>query len=377
MIFSSFSRVKKFILAVCTLSGATVGVGIFSLPYIASRAGLGLLLAYFLILGLIIIATHYFFGKVALSSPDNLRLPGYAKLYLGNWGRFFAFAAVVFGFFGTLLAYLIVGGEFLANLLSPFFGGSVLFYTLLYFLAGAALIFFDIKAVSQIELLGLVLFFGVLITIFFRGLPFWNLENLLASGGNLSLYFFLPYGPILFSLWGADLIPEAEEMLGKDKHLLSKVIISSILVSSLVYLFFVFSILGLTGALTTPEAISGLGGVFGNGVLSLAFLFGVITTFTSFIALGLTLKKTLWYDFKIPKNLSFLVAVFIPFLLFLLGFKDFIKVIGLVGGIALGIEGILILLMCRKISPRKSFLILPLFLILLIGIIYEILYFAK
>ena len=48
----------------------------------------------------------------------------------------------------------------------------------------------------------------------------------------------------------------------------------------------------------------------------------------------------------------------------------------IVGGILLGIDGILILLMYKKIGG-KNILIYPLSLVFLLGVIYEIIYFIK
>ena len=168
---------------------------------------------YFLILGAVVILVHLFYGELALKTPDFKRLPGFAKFYLGNWGRNLAIVSTILGFSGAILCYLIVGGEFLENLLSPIFGGDNLLYTILYFLAGAGLIYFGIKAVSKIELWGLILFFIILIIIFFSARPKLELTNLFPHP-DFS-YIFLPYGAILFSLWGANLIPELEEMLGR------------------------------------------------------------------------------------------------------------------------------------------------------------------
>jgi amino acid permease len=369
---------SKFIYAIATLSGTIIGVGLFSLPHIATQVGIGVMLGYFLILGSLVILIHYLFGGVALKTPDYLRLPGYAKIYLGDWGKRVALISTILGFLGAILAYIIVGGQFLSELLSPILGGNNLFYTLLYFFVGSILIFFGIKAISKIEFWGLILFFVILFLIFIRGREFINVENLFIIR-NLELgirNWFLPYGPILFSLWGAALIPEVEEMLGEQKHLLKKIIPIAILIPIFVYLFFIFLITGITGSKTTPEAITGLRNFLGDGMVGLGLLFGILTTFTSFIALGLTLKKTLWYDLKIPKNLAFGIAVFLPLFLFLIGMKDFIGVISFVGGVMLGIDGILILLMYKKINPQK-FWVLPLILVLLGGIVYEIIYFIR
>lgn len=373
------SKTKTFIYALSTLSGTIIGVGFFALPYITLKTGIWIMLAYFLVLGSLVIIVHLLFGELSLRTPDLKRLPGFAQIYLGKWGKNLAIISTILGLFGAILAYLIVGGEFLANLLSPFFGGSNFLYTILYFIFGAGFVYFGIKAISKIEFWGVVLFLVVFIIIFFQTKDFINIENLFLIGnwklGVRSL--FLPYGPILFSLWGAALIPEVEEMLAEKKYLLKKVITFSILIPIVIYLFFIYLILGITGSKTTESAMTGLRDFLGQGTVSFGLFFGVLATFTSFIALGLTLKKVFWYDLKIGKNLAWIVTCFLPLILFLVGIKSFISVISFVGGIMLGIDGILILLMYKKIRPERKVLAYPLILIFLLGIIYEIIYFIR
>ena len=374
----------KLIYAIATLSGTIIGVGIFALPYVTLKVGFWAILGYFLVLGTLVILIHLFFGELSLKTPDFKRLPGFAKIYLGNWGQIVAYISIILGIFGALLAYLIFGGEFFTELLSPIFGGNSLIYTLFYFIVGAALIFSGIKAIAKVEFWGLVLFFIILFAIFFRGESFITIENLFPSP-DFS-YAFLPYGVILFSLWGATLIPEVEEMLAptpnfgvgvkQKKKALRWIIPIAIFIPIIVYLFFIYLILGITGPQTTESALTGLRDVLGDGIVSLALCFGLLTTFTSFIALGLTLKKVFWYDLKIGKNIAFAITCFIPLVLFLIGIKQFIPIISFVGATMLGIDGILILLMYRKIKP-KQILVYPLFLILFGGIIYEIIYFIK
>ena len=364
----------KIIYAIAILSGTIIGVGFFALPYVTLKVGFWVILGYFLALGSLVILIHLIFGELALKTPDFKRLPGFAKIYLGNWGQIVAYTSTILGIFGALLAYLIVGGEFLTELFLPIFGGSSLVYTLFYFVIAAALIFFGIKAIAKVEFWGLVLFFIILFAIFFQGKLFITIENLFPSP-DIS-YIFLPYGIVLFSLWGAALIPEVEEMLGKEKNLLLKIIPIAILIPMIVYLFFIYLILGITGTQTTESALTGLRNVLGDGIVSLALIFGLLTTFTSFITLGLTLKKVFCYDLKIGKNIAFAITCFIPLVLFLIGIKQFIPIISFVGATMLGIDGILILLMYRKINP-KNLLVFPLILVFFAGIIYEIIYFIR
>jgi len=365
---------KNFIYALSIITGTIVGVGFFSLPFIASKVGFLVMLVYFLILGILIILTHLFFTELSLKTPDFKRLPGFAKFYLGSWGEKVASISFTVGLFGTLLAYLIVGGEFLGNLLSPIFGGGAVVYTIVYFSLGAILIFLGMKTIAKVELYGLLAFFLIAVAIFIRSKSFIKIDNLFPSP-DLN-YLFLPYGPILFSLWGADLIPEIEEMMGNRKDLLKKIIPLAILIAIIIYSFFIYLILGISGTQTTESGLIGLKNFLPSGTMRLAFLIGVLATFTSFLTLGLTLKKVFWYDLKIGKNLAWLVTCSVPLMLFFIGFKNFIPIISFVGGIALGINAILILLMYRKINP-KSFLVYPLLLIFLGGIIYEIMYFLR
>ncbi len=366
----------KLIYAISTLSGTIIGVGIFALPYITLKAGFWVVLGYFVVLGFLVILIHLIFGELALKTPDYKRLPGFAKIYLGTFGEKIAYVSTILGSLGAILAYLIVGGEFLENLLSPVFGGSNFFWTTVYFLLGALLIFFGIKIVAKVEFFSLILFFFVLILLFFAGKGLISKENLFITNWELKLEnFFLPYAPILFSLWGASLIPEIEEMLKDRKFMLKIVIFVSILIPILVYSAFVYLILGICGEKTTPSALVGLKSFLGEGITGLTLFLGTLTTFTSFITLGLTLKKIFWYDLQIGKNLSMILATLPPYVLFLCGVNQFLSVISIVGGIFLGVDGILILLMYRKIqrSSIKNLLLYPLFLILVSGILFQLL----
>jgi hypothetical protein len=58
--------------------------------------------------------------------------------------------------------------------------------------------------------------------------------------------------------------------------------------------------------------------------------------------------------------------------------RDFIVIIGLVGAVMIGVEGLLIILMYRRLEAVKGrFLTYPLIFIFILGIIYEIIYFIK
>lgn len=373
------NSVKKYIYPVATMTGSIIGVGFFALPYVAFKVGIWLTLLYFLILATLVIIMHLIFGEISLKTPDLKRFPGFAEFHLGKWGKAVALLTTILGSVGVLLVYLLVGSGFLANALQPFFGGSQLIYTLIYFALASAIIFFGIKAVSRVELFTLILLVFSLILILVKGFAHIKLGNIFLDNNLLSLDWktlFLPYGAIMFSLWGMSIIPETEEMLGKDKKKIKKVITTSILIAAIIYISFIFLILGITGSKTTESAFLGLREFLGDWVILIPLFVGVLTTFNAFITLGLTLKKVLNFDLGIKNRDAFIIACFTPLVLLLIGLKSFVPMISFIGGVLLGIDGILILLMYKKIGGKKI-LIYPLFLIFILGVIYELVYFIK
>ena len=352
------------------ISGTIIGVGLFALPYLTLKTNPWIITAYFIVLGAVAVAVHYFFAEAALKTPNLMRLPGFAKHHLGKTGYKVALVSGILGLMGANLAYLILGGRFLSAAVSPIFGFDETFYTIVYFTAGAILIFFGIKVIDKVQLIGLVLFFLALAAIFVRGRNDIDFSGLTFESDPS--YFLLPYGVVLFSLWGLSLVPEAEEVLGEKAHLLKKIIPFTILVPIIFYSFFIILILGFSGSQTSPDALSGLDSL-GNGVLIIALILALLTTFTSFITLGLTLKKTLWFDLGLNKYLSWAITCFVPLALYFLGFKDFIQIVSLVGGTMVVVDGILVSLIYRKISPpRARFVVYPVVFALVLGFIYEI-----
>ncbi len=369
----------KVLYGISILAGTIIGAGLFSLPYITSVVGIWIMVGYIVFVGVISILIHYFLGEVCLKTPDFLRLPGFAKYHLGKNAQKIAYISGITGMLGAILAYLILGGEFLADLLSPSFGGNAVHYTTIYFFVSCIFIYSGIKAISKVEFWGIIIFVALLLITFVHGLGEITLENIsFVREGKFDL--FLPYGALLFALWGGALIPEIEEMLslGKERKKLLKIIPAGIIISLFISLLFIVTIIGITGENTTREALVGLGSHLGGEIASLMLVFGLLVIFTSLITIGLTVKKILWYDLKVPEKLSWAITCFIPFFLFLAGVKDFIMVIGVVGATMIAIDAILVLLMYEKIKTKKIRLVTyPLIIIFLLGIIYEVFYFLR
>ncbi|MFH1967879.1 MAG: aromatic amino acid transport family protein [bacterium] len=373
----SKSLLKNYIYPVATISGTIIGVGFFSLPYIALRVGMGLMLFYFVVLTFLVIIIHLIFGEISLKTPDFKRLPGFVKYHLGKWPSRISLITSSAGLFGLLLVYLVVGSSFLTSLLSPWFGGSQLHYALIYFVAAVFLIYFGIKIISKVELAVICILLIGLVFMFIKGFSEINLQNISFKGSATGFKnLFLPYGPIIFSLWGTGIIPETEELLGKNKKTIKKVIVIATLIPAIIYLLFMFGVLSISGPETSESAFLGLEKFLGPNVVAIGFLVGILTTFVGFIISGLTLRKLLVYDLKVKNFYALVITCSVPLILFLAGLNSFIYLISFIGGVILGIDGIFILLMYRKINGKKL-VIFPLFFVFLAGIIYQVIYFVK
>jgi tyrosine-specific transport protein len=335
-------------------TGTIIGVGIFGLPYIALQSGFLTIIGYFILVGSLIIFIHLLFGEVVLRTPGEHRLPGYVDIYLGKRSKKAVLFSTLFGFYGILLAYLVVGGEFLWGLVNPLLGGEKWLYVCIFFIAGSYLIWRGSKSIAKVEFWFLALFFIMLLFLGIKGTPQIQLNNFTIFNFKKS---FLPYGVIMFSLWGLAVVPEVRDLLKGAEYNLTKIIIGGIILAILTYLTFTFIVLGVSGTKTTEDALLGLQNFLPQSIVSLGLFFGVVTTFTSFLTLGLTLKKIFYYDYKRSMSISFFLACGVPFLLFLCGLDEFIKILGLVGAVALGIEGTLVLLMhqrAKKLGQRKK-----------------------
>ena len=373
-----------FLKALAVFLGTVIGAGLFGLPFVAMKAGFLPVLIYFVILGIFVFLIQLLYSRVILGTKGTHRLPGYVGIYLSSFWKKVVFIVIVVGLTGALLAYLIIGGEFLYALFGNVLGGTPLIYSFLFFVAGALLVFRGIKSISGAELFLLAAFVAILLLFLKEAFSFINIDNF--KEVNLkSLYF--PYGVILFSLWGSAIIPEIKDIVissFKNKSLaqkvIKKVLLSGIIFSVVIYLLFIFIVLGVSGSVASADAISGLKNILGEDVIRLGFAFGALTCFTSFLTLSLAFKNSLKYDFGFPKNFAWSVACFLPFLLFLLGFRRFINVISFTGAVALGLEGIVVIFLYKeflkdnfgkKINPLFYFLAI----IFILGIILEIIYF--
>jgi len=346
---------KNFLPALSVMIGYVIGVGMFSLPFLVSRAGV---LSFFILLALLG-STQYFihliYSNIILATPGFHRMPGYAGEHLGKNWKHIVFVAKMIGNLGALLAYIIITGIFLNQLLGPIFGGNEFFYASLLFFIEAAVIYFGVGFLSRVELLMTTFLLLVVIMIVVKGHSSIQAENFIMIDWR---YLFLPYGAMLFSLDGNGSLPIVAKLINRDKKTMKKIVKLGTFIPILVIIVFTLTIVGISGIGTTSDALVGISSILGDGVITFALVFGVLTMITSFLGVGEAVRETLCWDYKVNKFLGWALACFVPYIMYLLGFKNLIEVISFAGAIAGGISAIVLILIFIKIRKNKKKLIM-------------------
>jgi len=360
--------------------GAIVGVGVFGLPYVFAQAGFAVALLELLAIAILLTILQLMQAEVAIQTPGKERLAGFVRHYMGKQWSWLAVAALSASIWGAMLAYMIVGGNFLFLLLSPLFGGTETIYSLIIALFASLLIYRGLQFASRIEVTivgALLLLFLFIILVSLPHIQFSSYHS------TASPNFFLPYGIILFSLAGVGIVPEMREVLGKRlKSRLGHAVMIGMAIIVLLYILFSATVIGVTGANTTPVAFDGLVPVLGNTFRVVSTILGTLTILSIYFVLGIELLNTFRVDFRLPHKLSWFLVTSVPVILFLAGAREFIQVIGFVGSVFGGALGILVVLTYLKMkkSPlcrERTCLNFPnvlawgIILVFFLGIIFE------
>lgn len=373
---------KPLLYALSTYIGTVIGVGLFGLPYVAMKSGFIIVILFFIVIGMVLFILQLMYAEICLQTKNREhQLPGHTELFLGKKYKKYASLAFITSTWGALLAYIIIGGNFLFQLFSPWFSGSLLLYQMLFYLLGAFLVYKGLKSVAKTEFFMLFLFLVIIVLLTLLSIPKIKTVNLVTFDIN---NIFFPYGVVIFSLWGLNIIPTLKEYLKGNTKYLKYILNLGLFLCSITYLIFTLTVLGVTGTHTTPDALTGLATVLSPRILVLGYAFGVLTTFTSFIALGIALKSSFQQDFHLTKELSWFFALFVPLVLFAFGMTNFIAVISISGAVMLALQGIIIGAIYRHLSRQQKkyslqiklpgLLVYGTVIILVLGIFSEILF---
>lgn len=316
---------------IATIVGTAIGAGVLGLPYAVSHAGFGIGIAMLLMLGWVNIVLQMMFAEVTLRTKDQHQIPGYAGIYLGPYVKKIGFVVGISSAYGTMLAYLIASGQILTSLL----GGSSTAWSLIYFAVICTLIFKGLDTIKILEVIMSAFVASIMLLIWYVAFPHVDPSNLLFMHFDQATQV---YGVLLFALSATVAIPEVrQELVGQEKSF-PKVIIFANLFTIIIYAFFTLFVLGVTGTLTTEVATIGLGNFIGPWMLVVGNILAFFTISTSCLTIGLAVRRVFQFDYGFPRWKALLATTVVPLIIFLTGFRDFIQVLGIVGGIGLGLQ---------------------------------------
>lgn len=340
--------VKKGIFgAVALISGSAIGAGFLGMPYVVAKAGFLIGVIYLILMALFVMFVQLSIGEIALRTKGNHQLAGLAGKYLGKNGKIAGTIIMLFAVIGPLTAYLLAQGTSLSQL---FFGNGTfsMLMTIIFWVFMSALGYIGLRAVKRFGKIGFVtiLFFIVFLTIFLFNKI--SVENLVYTEPS---NFFAPFGIVLFSFLSFSSIPAAKRLVIGNEKMLKKAIILGVLIPLIVYFLFLLIMIGTFGRNIPAVATLALTELSPTlGKLSIGL--GILAIFTSYLALSMTLRDMLRFDFKIKRFNAWLICTLIPIILYLiinlLNLLTFVEILSITGLISGGLMGILVLVIGLK-----------------------------
>tara|TARA_Y100000310_G_scaffold328746_1_gene397377 strand:- start:2509 stop:3624 length:1116 start_codon:yes stop_codon:yes gene_type:complete len=337
---------SKFSAATATFIGTIIGAGILGIPYVVSQSGFLIGLSHIIIVGLILMLVNLYLGEIALRTPANHQLTGYASIYLGKKGKLLMFLAFAFGIYSALLAYLIGEGQSFSQL---FFSNTehTLFFALAFWLLLTGITYRGLSSLKKGEKIGVTLIIVMILAIAIKFFDQIKIENL--SSINLE-HTFTPFGVMIFAFLGFAALPVVERILAKDKRPTRSVIITTYIFCIFIYSIFALIVLGSLGTNTPQVATLSLGISF--------VILGILTMFTSYLALSFALIDTFTLDYSLSRTKAWLLTCSIPlalfFLLYFNNIASFTLVLSIGGLISGGLTAILILAMIRPAKLKGN-----------------------
>ncbi|MBI2514870.1 hypothetical protein HYV91_01620 [Candidatus Wolfebacteria bacterium] len=336
---------KGVILPAGLLAATIIGAGIFALPYVFDKAGLGAGLFYLTLFSWVFSLIHLMYADVVLRTRGDHRFAGYAEIYLGSAGKWISGLVTILGEIFILTIYLVLSLSFF-NLLAP--TQNSLYLILLFWFLGSIPIFWGIKKIAVSEFLLVSIILIIIFLIFFYG---WGNLSKASFEPVLNFSFlFLPYGAILFALNGRTAIPGLVDYFRKNNLGILKVkraVILGTLVPAFFYFLFVLGILGISPEVS-PDSITGTSKNLPPMLLSFVGILGLLSLWSTYFIIGQDIKKSLGLDLRFNKIFAAMVPLFLPLFFYFSGFQNFLKLVELTGAVFLGLEGFLIILIWLK-----------------------------
>jgi hypothetical protein len=161
---------------------------------------------------------------------------------------------------------------------------------------------------------------------------------------------------------GIGAIPSLE-IIVEDRKRLNQISLIGSSITVIVYAIFILFILSSTNNVS-QDALSN----FTDSVYILPLLTaGILSVMTSFVVVGRSLFEIYTFDYDFSDNIGWGLTIGVPLIMYLVGIMNFASVVGFIGGLVSGIEGLLIianyfkLMQLNDILTKKKKILLILF----------------
>ncbi len=371
-------KAKGFWIA-AIVAAATIGEGVFALPYVIQTAGWLLTLCYFAALIAVVSLAHVIYLRTLAAVDEKERLLGLAKKYFGGTGFWIGFIAIVVGLLFGFVAYLVLGAQFLEILIPGIPPAAALgvFWFLL-----ACLIWGSEGKVAGLEIAGITLIACAIFFIFFSGRPDLAFANMpLAISHN----FFLPFGAVLFSLAGWTSIEQVYELTrpkanekasggGAHKEAATLgIFVAGTAFAALLYWLFALGVIGSVSHVAV-DTVSGIAGwpVWRKDILA---VIGIASVGVVSLPLSREMRNAMEKDLRWNSILSRAIIIVLPLAAVLSGFTNFLVIVSLAGGVFLSTQYLLIISVGRRalaLTAREKLLLDIVAVLFICAAVYEI-----
>ena len=378
---------KRRLTIVAVVAAATIGEGVFAIPYVIVTAGWGIALGYFAAIAAIVSAAHVLYLRTLAAGGEKRRLLGLVRDHFGEAGFWTGFVAVVGGILLGFTAYLVLGARFI-HILFPALPASASFA--LFWLILSLIVWMSEGRIAGLEAAGVTLVLAAIVFVFVSGDP---AAAFAAVPVAVPDQFFLPFGAILFSFAGWTSVEQVYELIHRDGAAPAAakdgngngdkdevgafwLFAAGTAFVGMLYWLFAAGVIG-TMPHVAADTISGIGAwpAWRRDLLALVGLFSIAVV--SF-PLARELRSAMEKDLRWNPLLSRTLIVLLPLAAVLLGFKNFLSIIGLAGGFFIAMQYLLIIFVGRKalaLSRRERILLDAAAIIFCAAAVYEIWYF--
>ncbi|MEN9560841.1 MAG: hypothetical protein RIQ56_114, partial [Candidatus Parcubacteria bacterium] len=312
---------KEFFAATGFIISTTVGAGIFALPAVFYRAGVGIGFAYLIFIAAALGIVHLAYYDVLRQLRERHELLGLVKKYVGAASFMPALFVIIGGLFLSLVAYVVLGEAFL-RILFP--GLSYPWRVALFWGVASLPMLVGFKRLGMLEFLGALLMAVLVLVVHVTSSAIGEYPaDLVLIHPEEAL---LPLGPLIFAFAGWTAIRPALYS-GKQSSLspraAKRAITLGTAMAAVIYLAFVVAILG-SGESITSDTLSGLAG-WGYPMLAMLSFFGLLAIVTSYWPMSIEIRDSLVRDAGFSQQQGILLVLLVPIIFVVAGVRDFLS----------------------------------------------------